>query len=68
MSEPTKDQQLKVAALGEVILVADALLTAANRLTMWLQERREVGEMTPEEEKWHDAWKEKLFSSWQHRP
>jgi hypothetical protein len=68
MSNDTQKTEAKVAAIGEVLLVADALLTLGNRLANWLEEKREVGEMTPEEEAAHDAWKEKKFAEWQRSP
>ena len=66
MSEAIKNEA-KVAQITEILLVTDLLLTAANRLTNWLAEKREVGELTPEEEAAHDAWKEKLFAEWQRK-
>ncbi len=65
MSTDKQKTEAKVAAIGEILLIADGLLTASNRLAKWLEERREVCDMTPEQEVAHDAWKEKMFASWQ---
>mgnify|MGYP003345446755 CR=1 FL=1 len=51
----------------EIIAALDASLTLANRLAVWLGEKREIGEMTPEEEAAFDAALEKTFASWQLR-
>lgn len=64
MSNETQNSP-KVAAVAEIIMAVDGLLTLANRMRSWLQEKREVGEMTPEEEVEYDAWKEKKFAEWQ---
>jgi polyhydroxyalkanoate synthesis regulator phasin len=48
----------------EIIAAIDAALTIANKLTKLVQEKREVGEMTPEEEKAFDEALEKKFASW----
>jgi len=62
MNEPQKE-----SAVLEAILIADGLLTLAGRMSKWLAERREVGEMTPEEESAHDAYLERKFAEWSGR-
>jgi hypothetical protein len=47
------------------LAILDGLLTAASRIQSWLASRREVGEMTPEEEAAYDAFKAKRFEEWQ---
>lgn len=65
----SQNTEKKVASLGvlEAIAALDAALTLASRVSKWLESRREVGEMTPEEEEAMDAANEKLFAQWQTR-
>ena len=48
----------------EIIAAIDSLLTLSNRLIGMVNDKREVGEMTPEEEVAFDAALEKRFASW----
>ena len=66
----SQDTEKKVASLGvlEAIAALDAALTLTSRLAAWLESRREVGEMTPEEEAAMDAANEKMFANWQKKP
>ena len=48
----------------EIIAAIDAALTLANRLTQWLEQKRELGELTPEESDALDALIEQKASKW----
>jgi hypothetical protein len=63
----SQETEKKVAFMGplEAIAIADGLLTLANRIGKWLEERREIGELTPEEEAALDAHLEATFAKWQ---
>jgi len=63
MSEQ-KEQRLASAVLTG-LMVADAALTLASRIGRWVQARKEVGELTPEEEAALDVYLENKFSEWQ---
>ena len=52
----------------EIIAAIDGLITLTNKLVQMVQDKREVGEMTPEEEAALDAALEKKFASWKKAP
>jgi len=65
MSNETQNKQNMTILQGLAIL--DGLLTAAARIESWINSKRELGEMTPEEEAAHDARKAKIYAEWQAR-
>jgi len=63
MSDPNQAKANMTILQGLAIL--DGLLTAAARIESWINSKRELGEMTPEEEAAHDARKAKIYAEWQ---